>query len=167
MNNRWRPNVTVAGIIFKNDSFLLVEEQTPKGLMLNNPAGHLDPGESIYDACVREVLEETGYAFTPSHLVGVYLYKSPGNSAGTDEELDDGTTYLRFAFCGELGDFDPHRSLDSGIERTLWMSFKEMQRTSDAGLHRSPLMISGAVDYLRGQRFDLTCLNTHENIYTK
>ena len=83
---RWKPSVTVAAIIEKDGRFLLVEEHTTDGLRLNNPAGHLEPGESPAEGCVREVLEETAHAFTPRSLVGVYLTKAQD------------VTYLRFAF---------------------------------------------------------------------
>ena len=73
MNTRWKPSVTVAAIIEQNGKFLLVEEHTPEGLKLNNPAGHLDPGESLIDGCAREALEETTHPFLPTALVGIYM----------------------------------------------------------------------------------------------
>ena len=73
MNTPWKPSVTVAAIIEREGRFLLVEEETADGLRLNNPAGHLDPGESLVQGCVREALEETTHRFTPTALVGVYL----------------------------------------------------------------------------------------------
>ena len=74
---RWKPNVTVAAVIERDGRFLLVEEETSDGLMLNNPAGHLDPGESPEQACAREVLEETAHAFKPTALLGIYLARAP------------------------------------------------------------------------------------------
>ena len=94
MPNRWKPNVTVAAIIERDGRFLLVEEDTADGLRLNNPAGHLDPGESPIEACVREVLEETAHDFAPAALVGVYLNRFTRTRTGHD------ITYLRFAFAG-------------------------------------------------------------------
>ncbi|HBH39256.1 MAG TPA: NUDIX hydrolase, partial [Curvibacter sp.] len=73
MNTRWKPSVTVAALIEREGRYLLVEEETPEGLKLNNPAGHLDPGESPAAGCAREALEETAHRFTPTHLVGIYL----------------------------------------------------------------------------------------------
>lgn len=92
---RWKPSVTVAAIIEKDGRFLLVEEETDGGLKLNNPAGHLDPGESPVDGCAREALEETAWIFKPTALVGVYLSRFVKAATGED------VTYLRFAFCGE------------------------------------------------------------------
>src|SRR5688500_19126106 len=109
MQTPWKPNVTVAAIIEKDGRFLLVEEETTDWLRLNNPAGHLDPGESPADGCAREALEETAHVFTPTALVGVYLARSRRNRTGED------FTYLRFAFCGEVGDVEPGRALDTGI----------------------------------------------------
>ena len=94
MDTRWKPNVTVAAVIEQGGRFLLVEEQTTEGLRLNNPAGHLDCGETPAQACARETLEETAHGFTPRALVGIYLSRQH-KPDGSD------TTYLRFAFCGD------------------------------------------------------------------
>jgi len=107
MTERWKPSVTVAAIIERDGRFLLVEERTVEGLKLNNPAGHLDPGESLQQAVVRETLEETTRQFSPDRLVGVYLYRFRRPAA--DEDM----TYLRFAFGGTIGDPDPARTLDT------------------------------------------------------
>lgn len=160
MTYRWKPSVTVAGIIEKDGRFLLVEEHTPKGLMFNNPAGHLDPGESPIDGCIREVLEETAYAFKPTALLGVYLSRFTKPAAGLEPEED--ITYLRFAFTGELGDLDSSRQLDSGIVRTLWMSLEEMQASHER--HRSRLLLRCAQDYLKGQRFPLDAIYTDASV---
>ena len=160
MTYRWKPSVTVAGIIEKEGRFLLVEEHTPKGLMFNNPAGHLDPGESPIDGCIREVLEETAYQFKPTALLGVYLSRFTKPAVGPDPEED--ITYLRFAFTGELGDFDPSRQLDTGIVRTLWMSLEEMQASHER--HRSRLLLRCAEDHLKGQRFPLDTIYTDASV---
>ena len=101
MNTRWKPSVTVAAIIERDGRYLLIEEHTPEGLRLNNPAGHLDPGESPEQGVAREALEETAHAFTPTALVGIYLSRFQRESTGED------VTYLRFAYCGELGAEEP------------------------------------------------------------
>jgi len=160
MTHRWKPSVTVAGIIEKEGRFLLVEEQTPKGLMFNNPAGHLDPGESPIDGCIREVLEETAYQFKPTALLGIYLSRFTKPATATDPEED--ITYLRFAFTGELGGFDASRQLDTGIVRTLWMSLEEMQASHER--HRSRLLLRCAEDYLKGQRFPLDTVYTDPSV---
>jgi 8-oxo-dGTP pyrophosphatase MutT (NUDIX family) len=146
MKNRWKPSVTVASVVEHEGRFLLVEEHTPEGLRLNNPAGHLEPGESLVQACARETLEETAHAFTPTALVGVY-----------QAVLGD-TTYLRFVYSGTLGAFDPARTLDHGIVRSLWMTLDELR--ASAHHHRSPLLLRGVEDYLAGRRFPLDVVYT-------
>lgn len=155
MTIRWKPNVTVAAVIERDGRFLLVEERGADGLRLNNPAGHLDPGESLVDACVRETLEETAYEFRPTALIGVYLSRQrpTGGNARPNP-----VTYLRFAFCGELGAFDPLRRLDHGIVRTLWMTLDEMQ--SSVARHRSPALLLCVQDYRAGRRLPIDMLHT-------
>ena len=166
MNNRWKPNVTVAAVIERDfdgvRKFLLVEEHTRDGLRLNNPAGHLDPGESPLQGCVRETLEETAYHFTPTALVGVYLSRFERHQPGHDQPLD--VTYLRFTFCGELGELVAGRALDTGIVRALWLTIDEIR--ASAPLHRSPLLLSCLEDYLAGQRFPLSLISTDSSVYT-
>ena len=152
MKHRWKPSVTVAAVVEHEGRFLLVEEHTPEGLRLNNPAGHLEHGESLADACARETLEETATRFTPTALVGVYQARlRPANS-------QEFTTYLRFAFCGTLGDFEPERRLDHGITRTLWMTAAEIRASTH--LHRSPMLLRGIEDYLAGRRYPLDLIYT-------
>lgn len=152
MDTRWKPSVTVAAIIEKNGKFLLIEEETPEGLKLNNPAGHLDPGESPAQGCARETLEETAHRFTPTALVGVYLSRMVRARTGED------VTYLRFAFCGELGEAEAGRALDHGIVRTLWMAPEEIR--ASAARHRSPLLLRCVEDYLAGRRYPLDMVYT-------
>jgi len=159
---RWRPSATVAAVIEHQGKFLLVEEHTPEGLRLNNPAGHMDPGESPQEACARETLEETAYAFTPSALVGVYLSRFERPPSAARPKGED-ITYLRFAFCGTLGAMQAGRRLDYGIVRTLWLSADEI-RASHA-LHRSPLVVQCMEDYLAGRRYPLALVTTDASIY--
>ncbi|MFD0668035.1 NUDIX hydrolase [Ramlibacter sp. MAHUQ-53] len=156
MDTRWKPSVTVAAVIERDGRFLLVEEHTPEGLRLNNPAGHLDPGESPVAGCAREALEETCHAFEPTALVGVYLSRFRREATGED------ITYLRFAFCGALGELDPARRLDTGIVRTVWMTPDEVR--ASAGRHRSPLVLRCMEDYLRGQRHPLDLVYTDPSV---
>lgn len=161
MDLRWKPSVTVAAVIERDGRFLLVEEHTPEGLRLNNPAGHLDPGESPAEGCARETLEETAHHFRPTALVGVYLsrFQRPGPRAGSIEDI----TYLRFAFCGELGQAQAGRALDTGIVRTLWMSPDEIRASWER--HRSPLLLQCMEDYLAGQRFALEMVRTDPSVF--
>jgi 8-oxo-dGTP pyrophosphatase MutT (NUDIX family) len=142
----WKPDVTVAAIAERDGRFLLVEERTAEGVMLNQPAGHLEPDESLIAGCVREALEETAYQFRPRHLVGVYRWPRPNGK----------TTYLRFAFGGEAGELQPARRLDREIVRTLWLTPDEMR--ASRARHRSPLVMRCVEDYLRGSRFPLELL---------
>ncbi|MDE2617048.1 MAG: NUDIX hydrolase [Burkholderiales bacterium] len=159
MNTRWKPSVTVAAIIERDGRFLLVEEETAEGLKLNNPAGHLDPGESPVDGCAREALEETTHRFKPTHLLGVYL--SRFQRPRTDGPVED-ITYLRFAYTGELGDVVPGRTLDTGILRTVWMSPEEIR--ASVARHRSPLLLRCMEDHLRGRRYPLELVYTDATV---
>lgn len=163
MIHRWKPSVTVAAVIEKDGRFLLVEEHTPEGLRLNNPAGHLDPAESPAQGCAREVLEETAHSFLPTELVGIYLSRfkrSVSHATGTD--IED-ITYLRFAYCGTLGALEAGRALDQGIVRTLWMTGDEIRANVDR--LRSPLVLQCMEDYLRGQRYPMSLVTTHDSVY--
>lgn len=142
----WKPDVTVAAIIERDGRFLLVEEETSDGIRLNQPAGHLEPNESIVDAAVRETLEETTFDFKPTHLTGIYRWS----------RIDRRLSYLRFAFSGQLGAQHPERILDCGILRTVWLSREEI--VSSSARHRSPLVVRCVEDYLAGQRFPMDAL---------
>jgi len=150
MASRWKPSVTVAAIIERDGRYLLVEEETPEGLCLNNPAGHLDPGESLLQAVARETLEETARPFEPTALVGVYLsrFRRP--------ERNEDVTYLRFAFCGSVSEPEPGRMLDAGIVRTLWLTPDEIR--ASRARHRSPLLLRCVEDHLAGKRYPLAAL---------
>lgn len=165
MNIRWKPNATVAAVIERTmdgiQKFLLVEEETRDGLKLNNPAGHLDPGESPLQGCVRETLEETAYHFTPTALVGVYMSRFERAVPGRDTPMD--ITYLRFAFCGELGEHVAGQPLDEGIVRTVWLTADEIRAC--AHRHRSPSLLQCIDDYLAGQRYPLALITTDDSIY--
>jgi 8-oxo-dGTP pyrophosphatase MutT (NUDIX family) len=160
MNTRWKPSVTVAAIIEREGRFMLVEEETPEGLMLNNPAGHLDPGESPLEGCAREALEETAHLFRPTQLVGIYM--SRFQRTAVDNSGMEDITYLRFAFCGELGEWQAGRALDEGIVRTLWLTPDEMR--ASAARHRSPLVLRCMEDYLRGQRYPAALVFTDPSV---
>ena len=148
--------MTVAAVIEQDGRFLLIEEETAEGLRLNNPAGHLDPGESPADGAAREVLEETAWQFTPTALVGIYLSRFQRASTGED------ITYVRFAYCGELGAHDPDRKLDTGIVRVLWMTPDEVRASVER--HRSPLVLRCVEDYLAGKRLQLDSVYTDPTV---
>lgn len=150
----------MAAIIEKDGKFLLVEEHTPEGLRLNNPAGHLDEGETLVEGCARETLEETMHLFTPTHLLGVYM--SRFHRAAQGGHVAEDITYLRFAFVGTLGALQHGRQLDTGIVRTLWLSPDELR--DSVARHRSPLVLRCMEDYLQGQRFPLELIHTEASV---
>jgi 8-oxo-dGTP pyrophosphatase MutT (NUDIX family) len=154
---RWSPSATVAAVIEHDGRYLLVEEHTPEGLKLNNPAGHLDPGESPLEGVVREALEETARHFEPEALLGVYLSRFVRPASGED------VTYLRFAFCGTVGEPLPGRTLDDGILRTLWLTPEEIRAAADR--LRSPLVLRCIEDHLAGRRHPLAVITTDASIY--
>ena len=142
----WKPHVTVAAVVERDGRFLLVEEHTERGLMFNQPAGHLEAGESIVAAAVRETLEETAWEFTPEHLIGVYRWCASASEV----------TYLRFAISGRPGTHYADRALDTGIVRAVWLGPDEIRARSDR--HRSPLVVRCMEDYLAGIRAPLELL---------
>ena len=166
MNRPFKPSVTVAAVIAQDfdgiQKFLLVEEETRDGLKLNNPAGHLDPGESLPQACARETLEETAFHFTPTDVVGVYMSRFQRASASEPNGMED-ITYLRFAFCGELGAHVADQALDQGIVRTVWLTADEIRGC--VARHRSPLLLKCMEDYLAGQRFSLALVRTDVSVF--
>jgi 8-oxo-dGTP pyrophosphatase MutT (NUDIX family) len=143
----WKPDVTVAAITERDGRFLFVEERVRGRVVINQPAGHLEDGESFLEAVVRETLEETGWDFEPRAVVGVYLWR-PG---------DTNRSFLRVAFAGELSSHDPARPLDRGILRTRWMTRDEL---AAAQLRlRSPLVMRCVEDYLAGARYPCGLIN--------
>ena len=139
----WKPSVTVAAVVERDGRFLLVEEKIDGRLVLNQPAGHLDPGESIVEACRREVLEETAHHFEPQALIGVYRW----HYAKKD------VTFLRFCFCGQVTGVEAGRKLDKGIVAAPWLSAAQLEARK--GDHRSPLVAKCVADYLAGRRYPL------------
>lgn len=141
-------DVTVAAIVERDAHFLLVEELAAGKAVLNQPAGHLEPGESLLAAVVRETLEETGHSFTPRHVVGIYLWQS--------EEA--GTSFLRVAFCGDAHAPSKPAPLDDGILGFHWLTADAIRRRQRQ--LRSPMVLRCLDDYLAGIRYPLECL-TH------
>lgn len=135
-----RPVVTVATIVARDGAFLLVEEETSAGVRINQPAGHLEAGESLVRAAARETLEETGHHITPTALVGIYRWQAP----------EAGTTFIRFAFAGDVIGHDASRALDVGILRVLWLSYDEL--VAERARHRSPLVLRCIDDFRAGVR---------------
>jgi len=143
----WKPSVTVAAIIERGGRFLLVEENVEGRLVLNQPAGHLDPGESLLAACRREVLEETAHHFEPAGLVGVYRW----------HYAEKDVTFLRFCFRGNVTALDPGRKLDREIVRLHWLTPPEL--AARRAEHRSPLVQRCVADFLAGRNFSLDLLS--------
>jgi len=138
----WKPSVTVAAVIERDGKFLLVQERISGRLVLNQPAGHLDPGESLAAACSREVLEETAHRFEPTALVGIYRWRDPAKDF----------TFLRFCYRGTLAG-TVERPLDKEIVALHWLTPEELQQRKAE--HRSPLVQKCVDDFLAGRRFPL------------
>lgn len=139
----WQPDVTVATVVNRNGLLLMVEEQVSGLTVFNQPAGHLEPDESILDAAVRETLEETGWQVALTAFIGAYQWKAP----------ETGKQYLRMAFAADPVSHHPERGLDEGIIAAHWLSPSEIQAL--AARHRSPLVWRVVLDYLAGQRHPL------------
>jgi 8-oxo-dGTP pyrophosphatase MutT (NUDIX family) len=138
----WKPSVTVAAVIERHGKFLLIQERISGRLVLNQPAGHLDPGESLATACRREAMEETAHHFEPTSLVGIYRWRDPRKDF----------TFLRFAFRGNVGAAED-RPLDKEIVGVQWLTPEEIrQRRAE---HRSPLVQKCVDDFLAGRSFPL------------
>ena len=151
----WKPNVVVAAIIERDGKFLLVEEEVDGRRVLNQPAGHLDEGESLIEAVVRETLEETAWQFAPEALLGIYRWPHPVKKI----------TYLRFAFIGRATRHATGRMLDHDIVRALWLTPEEIR--SERARHRSPQVERCLNDYLAGQRYPLELLKDLINSTTE
>jgi 8-oxo-dGTP pyrophosphatase MutT (NUDIX family) len=143
----WKPSVTVAAVIERDGRFLFVEENIDGRRVLNQPAGHLDPGETLIAACAREVMEETAHRFEPTALVGIYRW----HFAAKD------VTFLRFCFSGEILSFEKDRKLDTEIVQLHWLSPDELKERKSA--HRSPLVQKSVDDFLAGHRYPLEILS--------
>jgi len=137
------PHVTAAAIIHRNGKFLIVEEEAEGRVVLNQPAGHLEIGESLTDAVIREVREESCYPFIPEYVSGIYHYVAGKN-----------ITYLRFTFTGSVGERIPDLELDKGIIATHWMSLDEL--STEPERLRSPLVLDAIEDYLNGHYLPLS-----------
>ena len=150
---QWKPHATVAAIVVQDNKFLMVEEPIDGHIILNQPAGHLEDKETLVDAVVREVREETAWHFTPEYLLGIYLWRHPAK----------GLTYLRAAFVGQVSDHDPEQTLLDGIIRTRWMTANEI--TVQANRLRSPLVLDCVNDYLAGHSYPLDILHANQSMH--
>ncbi len=141
-----KPDLTVAAIAERAGRFLIVRERAARRIVLNQPAGHLEHGESLVEAVVRETREETGRDFTPESVTGLYLWRGPSRR-----------TVLRVAFAGRVGERDQSLALDRAILRTEWLGRDELG--ARGGELRSPLVLRCIDDYLRGVRYPLELLS--------
>lgn len=146
----WPPHITVACIVEDKQRFLMVEEIAGGRLVINQPAGHLEPGESLVQAAVRETLEETGWHVEPTHVLGISRYLAPDNN----------TLYYRTSFIARPLHHDRSITLDDGIQQALWLSHADLLAAQDR--LRSPLVLKNIEQYLAGQRFPLTLLDDHD-----
>lgn len=143
----WKPNVTVAAIVERDQKFLLVEENADDRIVFNQPAGHLEKDETLIEAVKREVLEETAWEFIPQSIVGIYMYPNHHSDI----------TYLRLCFSGTCEKYHPEQALDDGIIQTVWFSQEEIKQNMDR--MRSPMVSQCINDYLSGKNYPLKLLN--------
>jgi len=146
----WAPHVTVATVVKRQGRFLLVYEEAEGQRVYNQPAGHLEPGESLVDAAVRETLEETRWRVKPKALIGIDLYLAPAN----------GVTYLRHTFAAEAQAECPEQPLDEGIIQPCWLSRDEL--LARRAQWRSPLVMQAVDDFLSGNRYPLELLRSNQ-----
>lgn len=142
----WTPHATVAALIERDGRYLMVKEHTRNGIRLNQPAGHWEASESLVKACQREVLEESGYEFMPTALLGIYV---------SDKE-DGSVTYLRLTFVGTVGNEPIHNELDEGIIEAVWLTYDEIMEQES--IHRNPIVAQCLQDFVAGQRLELSLL---------
>ncbi len=147
----WKPHATVAAIIERDNKFLMVEERIAGKITYNQPAGHLDPDESLIDAVIRETREETAWHFTPDAITGIYLWK----------QQEKNRSFLRVTFCGQCSDHQPSQALDDGILAAPWLSLEEIKKRRSQ--LRSPMVIENIEDYLAGKRYPLDLLVDMQN----
>ncbi|HZX69251.1 MAG TPA: NUDIX hydrolase [Rhodanobacter sp.] len=143
----WRPHVTVACVVPDGERYLMVEEEVDGQLAYNQPAGHLEDGESLAAAAVRETLEETGWTVALEHLIGIQQWRS----------TEHGDAVVRFSFAARAASHDPDRPLDTGIRRALWLTRAEIAALGDR--LRSPLVLLSIDAWLAGQRLPLSSLD--------
>ena len=143
----WAPEVTVACVVERDGRFLMVEERVQGRLVLNQPAGHLDPDETLVEAAARETLEETAWRVRPTGLVAIYQWRS----------ADDGAAVLRFTFAAEPLRQETGRLLDEGIVRAVWLSEAELESGRHA--HRTPMVLQSVLDYRRRAPLSLELLS--------
>ena len=139
----WAPHVTVATIVERDNRFLMVYEEADGQKVYNQPAGHLEPNETLQTAALRETLEETGWTVSLTGVVGVNLYTAPSN----------GITYCRTTFIAHAISHNPTLPLDTGIIETVWLSHAELVERKDQ--LRSPMTLQIIEEYLAGRRFPL------------
>lgn len=142
----WKPHTTVAAVIHRDGKYLIVEEPSGDGIVFNQPAGHLEDNESLTEAVIREVREETAWGFTPEYILGIYRWQHP----------DKGHTYMRVTFVGSVDDHDPTQKLFDGIIRASWKTAEELQQST--GQLRSPMVLTNITDYVAGRQYPLDLL---------
>lgn len=148
MANRWTPHSTVATVVEQDGKFLMIEEISSGQRVINQPAGHIESGETILDAARRETMEEAGWSVTPTELVGLYVYTAPSN----------GVTYHRYCFAATADQHHPDSPLDTGIIGPRWMTLEELRQCPNL---RSSMVLSCVEDYLTGRRYPLNVIIEH------
>ena len=146
MTEVWKPHATVASIVERDNRFLMVEEFIHGQYVYNQPAGHLDPNESLLNAAIRETKEETAWDFIPEYIAGIYRW----------DQTETGRCFLRFTFVGTCENHDPEQTLDDGIIQAIWLTREEL--ASQPEKLRSPMVLTCIDDYLAGKKYPLELL---------
>lgn len=149
----WKPHVTVAAVIQRNDKFLMVEEVADEQVVYNQPAGHLEDDETFVDAIIREVQEETAWQFIPAAITGIYRWRKPG----------EGKTFVRICFTGTVDAHNPEQALDDGIIAASWLTRDELLALPETRL-RSPMVKKCIEDYLSGHHYSMELIHEMENL---
>ena len=146
----WEPHITVAVVVEREGRFLLVEEQSERSdMVLNQPAGHVEQGETLEQAAIREALEETGWDVALTAVLGLYVYTPPHKPD---------VTYYRACFLADAVLHHPQRALDTGILQAVWLSLEDIAASDRL---RSPLVLRCVQDAIAGQRFPLQLIHEH------
>lgn len=144
----WPPHLVVATVVEREGRYLFVEERINGRLVLNQPAGHWEPGESLFEAARRETLEESAWQVELTGFLGIYQHEPAGLGYG----------FMRFAFLAQARQHEPQRTLDAGIERAVWLDRDEL--VGAAGRHRSPMVLRCVDDAIAGQRYPLELIHS-------